>query len=100
MRPPWQWSVRRGRAPVIPRPRRRERVPGACATVELRSRARMARCQSHLQKHAQAKKKNGFLREGAEAERACGAARLRPDWLPYDLTTGLASSNRGRPLLD
>ena len=35
-------------------------------------------------KHAQAKKKNGFRREGAEAERACGAARLRPDWLPYD----------------
>ena len=36
-----------------------------------------------VEKHAQAKKENG-LREGAEAERACGAARLRPDWLPYD----------------
>jgi len=22
--------------------------------------------------------------EGAEAERACGTPRLRPDWLPYD----------------
>ena len=30
------------------------------------------------------KEKEMFRREGAEAERACGAARLRPDWLTYD----------------
>jgi len=62
-----------------------ERAPGSRACHP--PPASKGTCSRRLRdggKACSSQKKNGFRREGAEAERACGAARLRPDWLPYD----------------
>jgi len=76
MRTPGKWSVRRGRAPVIPRPHRAPARWWSCdrwPDVHL--------CKSMLNPST---KRVPARCESAEAERACSTPRLRPDWLPYD----------------